>query len=263
MNNEQLLELGDLNLLELDREQARWHPDGEVCERGGWLMTAGGSSFAACNQLSRTRSSPSLSADEAIAAAKRFYNERRRSFSIRIRAHADDDLESTCQSLGLQRISHSPGMVLEAPIAEEPLPEGLELSVVRDVTGVEAYAEIVAESYATLGMPAEVGRSLFAAPEQLLAPHLHLVVAKLRGVPVSAAMLLLSHGIAGVYWVGTIPEGRGQGAARHVTRAVSNEAFEAGVPCVVLQASQQGEPIYKALGYREVTRYPWYVCSSR
>jgi len=27
----------------------------------------------------------------------------------------------------------------------------------------------------------------------------------------------------------------------------------------VLQASRQGEPVYRRMGYREITRYAWYV----
>jgi hypothetical protein len=32
-----------------------------------------------------------------------------------------------------------------------------------------------------------------------------------------------------------------------------------GAEAAVLQASVMGEPIYLKMGYREVTRYPWFV----
>ena len=75
-------------------------------------------------------------------------------------------------------------------------------------------------------------------------------------------MVLYSHGIAGVYWVGTLSEARGRGHATRLMQSVSARAFDRGARCVILQATQFGEPIYQKLGYREFTRYPWYLATS-
>ena len=74
------------------------------------------------------------------------------------------------------------------------------------------------------------------------------------GVPVAAAMTLLSHGIAGVYWVATLASVRGQGLADVVTRAVTNRGFERGALVNTLQASPMGESIYVRMGYEELYR---------
>ena len=86
-------------------------------------------------------------------------------------------------------------------------------------------------------------------------PHIGSVVAYLDGVPSAAAQLLLSHGIGGVYWVGTVESARGKGLGEVVTRAVTNRAFELGAAAVTLQASSMGEPIYARLGYETLYRY--------
>ena len=54
----------------------------------------------------------------------------------------------------------------------------------------------------------------------MLAPHVHSAVAYLDGAPVSVAQILLSHGIAGVYWVGSLEAARGRGhrGGRHPPR---------------------------------------------
>jgi predicted GNAT family acetyltransferase len=80
--------------------------------------------------------------------------------------------------------------------------------------------------------------------------------------PASCAFALLSHGIAGIYYVGTIEAARGIGLAEQCVRAVGNAAFKFGARCVILQASIYGEPVYKRIGYQESTRYLRYLCRS-
>ena len=60
-------------------------------------------------------------------------------------------------------------------------------------------------------------------------------------------------------WVVTLPEARGRGLGEACTRLAGNRAFELGARCMILQASSHGEPTYLRMGYREITRYRWYV----
>ncbi len=88
----------------------------------------------------------------------------------------------------------------------------------------------------------------------MLAPHVHSAVAYLDGAPVSVAQILMSHGIAGVYWVGSLEAARGRGLAEAVTRHVTNLGFDLGATNVQLQASSMGEPIYRRMGYEDLHR---------
>jgi ribosomal protein S18 acetylase RimI-like enzyme len=72
-------------------------------------------------------------------------------------------------------------------------------------------------------------------------------------------MCILTHGVAGIYWVGTMPAARGKGLAELCTRAAGNAGFDMGARVASLQASVMGEPVYRRMGYIEVTRYPWVV----
>jgi ribosomal protein S18 acetylase RimI-like enzyme len=69
-------------------------------------------------------------------------------------------------------------------------------------------------------------------------------------------MVVVTHGVAGVYWVGTVPAARGRGLAELCTRAAGNAGFDRGARIAALQASVMGEPLYRRMGYVEVTRYP-------
>ncbi len=100
-------------------------------------------------------------------------------------------------------------------------------------------------------------------PQRVLEPQFILGLVHLNGAPASAAMALLSHGIGGIYWVGTLKQARGMGLAEYCVSGVGNAAFSAGARKIILQASTFGEPIYAKIGYREFTRYPWFMCSSK
>ncbi len=257
-----MLELADLNYGEALREQQRWNPAGEIVERGGWLIALGADPFPvgflnAALPMNRQAAVDSRGRLEEIAA---LFAQRGRGFTIHVPGHYGSALLETCTAMGLQPFGDTPGMLLEAAVAEPELSHGIELRVVANQAAARDFAEVSARSYATMGLPVGVSTRIFAEPERLLQPHVIAVVAYRHGSPASAAMTILSHGIAGVYWVGTVEEERGAGLGDSCARRVSNAAFERGAAFVVLQASEQGEPIYRRMGYREITRYVW--CST-
>lgn len=263
MDHNELLRLSDLNLAESYREISRWNPHPDMEEQGDMLFVSGAGTFAAINFAIRVGNTVRSSPDEFIARAKEFFAARKRSFSIIVRAHLDTDLLDACKKLELYQISNAPGMVIENILEDAPLPDGVRLEHVIDEAMAQDYAEVAALSFTTLGLPEAVGRSVFSDPNAFLAPYIHAVVAYLEDRPASCAFALLSHGIGGIYYVGTIEAARGKGLAAHCTRAAGNAAFVLGARCVVLQASVYGEPVYTKMGYKEFTRYPWFLCPSR
>ena len=108
-------------------------------------------------------------------------------------------------------------------------------------------------------MPPKIALRQFANPAYFDQSYIAAFIARVGGAPAAVSMVVLSHGIAGVYWVGTTPEVRGRGLAGALTRLATNTGFDLGARAVVLQASVMGEPIYLKMGYREITRYPWFV----
>jgi len=263
MNQEELLRLSDLNLAESYREISRWNPHTDMAEQAGILFVSGAGTFPAINFVIRVGNNLRSSPDMLIDRARSFFAARKRSFSIIVRAHLDKDLLDTCKGLELFQVANAPGMVIEELPAEKPLPERVRLQQVTTEAMVQDFAGVAALSFTTLGLPEDVGRSVFSDPGALLAPHLYLVVAYLDDKPASCALALLSHGIGGIYYVGTIDAARGMGLAEHCTRAAGNAALKLGARCVVLQASVYGEPVYRRIGYKEFTRYPWFICPSR
>lgn len=259
MTKHDLIYLADLNHAESIRETGRWKADSEIIEQDDLLMVAGGDKTPVTNSAIRIGDHPRPHADEIMGRVRDYFGHRERGYSLHLRRHLDSDLEDLCRSAEMMKISESPGMSIQEPIRMKDLPSGITIKIIEDRSGAVDFASVAIDSYQSLGMPQKVGEKIFATPERMLRPYNHLVVAYLDGKPVSAAMLTFSHAIAGIYWVGTVESARRKGLAEACTSLVTNEAFKRGAPCVILQASQFGEPIYRRLGFKEFTRYPWYM----
>lgn len=170
MDQQELLQLGDLNLAESHREISRWNPNTDMAEQEDVLFVCGANTFPAVNFVIRVGRQPKSSPDNLISQAKEFFAKRKRSFTIIVRAHIDKDLLDHCKELNLFQVSNSPGMFIEGMLEDRPLPNGVTLQHVTDKAMVSDFAEVVALSYTTLGLPEQVGRSMFSDPGAFLAP---------------------------------------------------------------------------------------------
>jgi len=252
-----LVVLSDLNHVEANRELAR-RAGGVVVDDGGLTFWAGAHPLPVlANAVVRT--DPRIPAAMVLERAQQFFATHRRGFSVILCGTADADLEPVCEAGGLLRMGDSPGMVLERRLPDASPPPGVTVRVVETDADAAEFARINGEAYATYGMPPDCAPAILGRLAVMRAPHIVSVLAGVDGTACAAAMVILTHGIGGVYWVGTTPAARGQGLAGLCTRIVGNVAFDLGARIVVLQASVMGEPIYRAMGYREVTRYPYYV----
>jgi ribosomal protein S18 acetylase RimI-like enzyme len=246
--------VGNLNLLEFTREDVRWQRPHTILEESGVLVFAGASDFPAYNNGVH-RVDDTVPGEEVIARAREFFGARTRGFSVWIRdTGEDDDLAAAADAALIGAFADSPQMICRNRLPEAPVPDGVEIRMVSAAPGVADYADVTAPAYVSLGAPEEATRSHFSGPTALMAPHVHSAIAYLDGAPVSVAQILMSHGIAGVYWVGSLEAARGRGIAEAVTRHVTNLGFDLGAANVQLQASPMGEPIYRRMGYEDLHR---------
>ena len=252
-----LLELADLNHHEAYRELTR-RAGGVVVDEGGLTFWAGAHPLPVlANAVVRT--DPHVPAKDVLVRGHRFFLAHRRGFSVILSGAADDDLRPVCESAGLPLTGASPGMVLERRLPDRAPPAGVTIRTVETEADASDFARVGDEAYRTLGMPPGCALAMLGRLAVLRAPHVTSILACIDGTPAAGAMVILTHGIGGIYWVGTTPAARGRGLGELVTRIVGNVAFDAGARTVVLQASPMGEPIYRKMGYREITRYPCYV----
>jgi hypothetical protein len=253
--------LGHANFAAYSRESTRWGQGGQFRHDAGVLVFATGS-WIPINSNGAFRLDPDVGATEVVGRADDFFAPLGRGYCVKVRdTGEDDDLRAACQEAGLvEFLSGGPEMALDTRLSDAPPPPETDLRLVTTETQVADFSHVNGEAYSTYGMPPDQVAAMFSCPGNLLScPDLISVVAYRDNQPVSAAQVYLSHGIAGIYWVGTVEAVRGQGLAEVVTRAVGNMAFDRGARLCTLQASPMGEPVYRRMGYVELYRYQNFV----
>lgn len=249
------------NCIEYAREMARnSRQDGEIAERDGVLLFATGSDFPVLVN-GAFRVDPDVAADAVIDIADAWFAERGRGWSLGTTSWLDEeaDLIEAAVGRGLLEAINTPGMVCDERLVDAAPPDGIELRVLTTEDDGSAFVAMLDGAYTSLGLPAGVLTATMAQPQRTPPAHVVTVGAFDDGALVSGAQLLFSHGIAGVYAVGTAASARGRGLAELVTRTVTNIGLDAGAPYVTLQATSMGEPIYRRLGYRELYRFANYT----
>jgi len=252
---DQLRARAHLNLVDSSRQLFELDPGAKIESGEGWLFGAGRSSHPAISNAA-FRIDDGLDPATLLERAQAFFGERGRSFSLWARdgAAEDRDLIAAAEAAGLEEVHAMPEMVLQRRAAERPLPQGSELRRLSSADDAEDYWRVATAAYASIGFPPEVF-AFYEDHDGLLADNVAAFLAYTDGEPVSIAMTIVSHGIAGIYWVGSLEQARGKGLGWTVTAVATNAGFDFGAEAASLQASPMGESLYEAMGYETICSY--------
>jgi GNAT superfamily N-acetyltransferase len=168
---------------------------------------------------------------------------------------ADSD-EGTAEGLiarGAEETVNMPIMAVDVTtVTEVSAPPDLKIVPVTDRCGMREYVRAYA---GPLGIPADnldqmVDRELnFAYPE----------VVRLAGVvdgqTVGTCTVSLGRDVGALYCIATDPAYRRRGIATALTRDALRIIGESGRRIATLQASSEGEPVYRQIGFETVARY--------
>jgi N-acetylglutamate synthase len=237
----------DANFLASFRKLVEHSPAGELRETGGVFRFTSGlpiGLFNGCVVVDRIDPSD-------LEAAIRWLRLTDLPFRVWIREALAPALADVPRGLGLaEEAGRYPGMAL-APIPDPPdPPPGIVVRQVTDEGGLDEHRGILRadgsdESIICRLLPA----SLLSDPEVSLATVL------LDGQPVGHSLAIRSGDVSGVYNVGTLPSARRRGVGTAATWAALAAGRRWGCRAAALQASDMGQPIYEAMGFRTVVRY--------
>ncbi|MEW2428747.1 GNAT family N-acetyltransferase [Micromonospora sp. NPDC047644] len=126
-----------------------------------------------------------------------------------------------------------------------------------DAAQSDLYTEILAQGFETsegLFGPLMRGRVLDA-------PSMAGYLVEGPGRPVGTGFGIRTPGAIGVFNIAVVPPARGQGLGRAITEAVLHDGVVDGADWAYLLPSVMGQPLYRSMGFRLVTR--WAMFTSR
>ena len=136
-----------------------------------------------------------------------------------------------------------------------PARDDLTIVVVESVEQLRDYASLMARNWSPPS-PAVVEFYERAAEAILVDDCASRFVVGYRGVePLAGAEVHFNSGVAGLYGIVTLDAHRRQGFATAVTLAALDIARSMGLTHAVLQASADGAPVYKKIGFTTVGTY--------
>jgi len=249
-----------LNLVDSSRQLFGLDPGAEVETGDGWVLGAGRSQHPLISNAA-FRVDDGLDPAEVIARARDFFASRKRGFALWARAGAeeDSDLIDAAGRAELQPAYEMPEMVLDHRAEERPLAEGIDLRRVASAADAAEYWQVATGAYSSIGFPPEIF-AFYESHDGLVAANSAAFLAHVDGRPAGIAMTIVSHGVAGVYWVGVAEEARGRGLGWTVTAAAVNAGFDMGAEIASLQASPMGEPLYRRMGFKTMFDYRLLLC---
>lgn len=186
---------------------------------------------------------------EAIATAVSHYGARDLPFVIYFRDEVNPALAAPAEAAGLVEHYRPPLMVMEPVATAPPPPAGLEIRTV-DAATMGDCARMLAEGFA---MPPDLVAAVLS-PALLALPGFTAFVGYVDGQPVSTAAAYVDGDTTGVYNVATAPAARGKGYGAAVTWAATRAGVATGTVRAILQASEEGRPVYERMGYATPTR---------
>jgi ribosomal protein S18 acetylase RimI-like enzyme len=234
-----------LNEQELWREMVRWS-GGLVHEEDGLLFVAGRSRYL--RVLSRLDAD--IDGASAVRRAGEFFAAHGRGHIVLAREGDDADLADAALAAGYTPAWTERSMALAGPPEPSPLAGDIDVRGVSSSAEVLDYGTVVAEANDDPGERERAG--LLFHDHTILAPHIAAFVAYLDGAPAACAMTLVSHGVAGVFYVATVERARRRGLGDALTRMAARAGFGLGARAAWLGASEIGADLYRRIGFSDL-----------
>lgn len=248
-----VLAAADRNMIEAWHRTLAGSPTPGHVEDEHLVLLSSGVRVAAFNRAFVT--GPPGDAGAAVVRVVDHYASLGLPFALYFRDEVAGRLAEACAGAGLVEHWRPPLMVLDPiPPSVAGSPPDLRVSRVTAAT-LDAFCAVLSSGF---GMPRELAARVLGQ-SVLKVEGLTGFIGTVHDEPVGTAAVYLSDGVAGVYNVATVPDSRGKGIGTAMTWAAVRAGCESGARCSILQASEQGEPVYGRMGFATPARYRQFV----
>ena len=242
----ELLSRCHANALEDYRAFARVTAGAAVEEEPGSVFVdlAGGDSLENVAFFTEAPTDPT----EALGRAIRFFRRRKRPWSVLLVPKTKRAMRPALAARGFLNEGRFPGMILR-PLPERgrKVPDGFVVRRAETLADLEDIQRAASHSY---GVPYER-----PDPDWLRSPAISLYAGYSENEPVAHGALIVAYGIAGIAYVGTVPEGRRRGFASALVDRILVEGHRRGCDAAYLWATPMGFAVYERLGFERVLDY--------
>jgi GNAT superfamily N-acetyltransferase len=155
---------------------------------------------------------------------------------------------------------NEPGMAMDLHALREDVPSGLRIERVRDDTQLDIWARTLAVDFGQGELEANWVRDVYRIIGLGDDVPLRHYLGWLDDEPVATTTLFLGAGVAGIFFVMTVPQARRRGIGAAITLAALHEGRDLGYRVGVLGASEPGAALYARLGfetYCDIGIYEW------
>lgn len=162
---------------------------------------------------------------------------------------------------GLSHIIRGQGMTIDLDHLNRNLstPAGLTIERVKSLEQLQQFVTVLATNFE---MPESIIPAWFELEASLgfkqRLPYQR-YLGYWHGEPVATSTLFAGAGVAGLYYVATLPQARGQGIGAAISLAAMQDAQRLGYQTGALIAMPKAENIYRRLGFQPTTEFNFYL----
>jgi ribosomal protein S18 acetylase RimI-like enzyme len=207
----------------------------------------------------RERTSGEISA--RVAAVLRRFTERARPMRWLVGPSTlPAELGTYLTAAGIAAVGEHPAMGFDlVTIPDEPAPPDLRIEHVLNPNDTLRFAQVSTEGFGGPQPPLDHPAVRIFARAMAKAPLARGYLGWLGDEAVATCASYYAAGVVGLYSVATLPQARRRGFGRAMTLAALRDAREQGYRVAVLESSEIGEPVYSAIGFRQVYALPGYL----
>jgi hypothetical protein len=261
VTTDEALRLSDLNLAAYMRHVNQHAEGGTFKDDDGLILFSGAHPNPQPYVNGLLRLDASVTADDTLERARAFFAERKRSYAVWIRDHADADLEQACQQLGYWQRPPLEGQ--PAVFIDHVPPSELEARAkVRRVDTRDdaiAYLDLIGQVYDMADSPRELIWAMFLTPDAVLSDEVEAFVAIENERLVAGCMTYIAHELAGMFWAVRAREAEGHGLGAACAAACVEAGLAKGAVVASGQGSARGTPLWVSLGWDVLTSYRRYL----